>query len=73
MPGVTYVWSQYIFPTTVGTEVVVVSGDTTTTTTEFHEGFELSGTIGLPTRTDTNIEGTVTGVKEDFYGSPVTL
>ena len=60
-----------IFPTTVGTVLVVINDDTnqTSLTTKTNTEYKSNGTLNILTRTDTNGAGTVTKViNPDGYG-----
>lgn len=66
-----YTWTQTIFPTTVGTVLVVINDDTnrTSLTTKTNTEYKSNGTLNILTRTDTNGAGTVTTViNPDGYG-----
>lgn len=68
LPVLTYEWTQYIYPTVIGTVQVIVNTDTnrTMTSTKYNTQIATNGTESILTRTDTNEAGTVTGVAYGF-------
>lgn len=74
LAAVSYIWTQYIHPTTVGTVEVIINTDTnrTYTTTKTNTEFSTNGTLSILTRTDTNAAGTVTAA-QDLFGYNVTV
>lgn len=67
-----FIWSQYIIPTTVGTVMVTVNeaNNQTWSSTRWHTEYMNNDSITLVTRTDTNAAGTVTAIP---YGINITV
>lgn len=75
LAGYSYIWTQYIAPTTIGTIEIIINTDTnrTYTTTKTNTEFATNGTLSILTRTDVNAAGTVTAVEQDLFGYNVTV